>query len=195
MKSRVTLTALATGVFVFFLAGIVMAEDFSADVVSTTKQGTFRGKIFVSQDKVRMEIPESISISRMDKQVVWILMPKEKKYMEQRLDPSMAAVTSEKVSGEIERKLMGRETIDGKMTDKYQVVYKASGKTVTMFQWLAPGLKIPVKTAAADNSWMTEYKNIKTGKQPDALFEIPAGYQKFSPQMPSMKDMLKQLGR
>jgi hypothetical protein len=195
MKNRVKLMALAMGVFIFFLASIVMAEDFSADMVSTTKEGTFEGKIFVSQDKVRMEIPESISITRMDKQVVWILMPVEKMYMEQPYDPSKVVATSEKISGEIERKLLGQETIDGRMTNKYQVVYKENGKTETMFQWLAPGLSIPLKTAAADNSWMMEYKNIKTEKQPDSLFEIPADYQKFSNQMPSMKDMLEQYGR
>lgn len=195
MKNRVKLMSLAMSVFIFLLATIVMAEDFSADIVSTTKEGTFKGKIFVSQDKVRMEISESISITRMDKQVIWILMPVEKIYMEQPFDPGKVVATSEKINGEIERKLIGQETIDGRMTDKYQIVYNANGKTETMFQWLAVGLSIPVKTAAADNSWTTEYKNIKTGKQPDSLFEIPAEYQKFSNQMPSMKDMLEQYGR
>jgi hypothetical protein len=121
-------------------------------------------------------------------------MPKEKMYMEQPFAPGKVTATSEKIDGEIERKLVGQETIDGKMTNKYQIVYNQNGKRETMFQWFAAGLKIPVKTAAADNSWATEYKNIKTGTQPDSLFEIPADYQKLSYEVPSMPDILNRLG-
>lgn len=177
-------------VTVLLAANIVFAAEMSADMNSTSAGHTFRGKIFISGDKVRMENPETISISRMDKKVVWILMPKNMTYMEQPFDPSSSVATSSKVSGEIERKFIAKENIDGRLTDKYQVVYNTGGKKETMFQWIAPGLNIPVKTAAADNSWVIEYKNIKTSKQPDSLFEVPAGYQKFSYQMPSMQDVL-----
>ena len=194
MKGRVKLISLIIGVFILSCAAMSMAEDFSADMISTSRGGIFRGKIFVSQDKVRMESPQSITITRIDKKVMWILMPQEKTYMEQALDPTKIAATSEKVNGEIERKLIGQETIDGRATKKYEVVYNQNGNRVTMFQWLADGLKIPVKLAAGDNSWTMEYKNIKTGKQPDALFEVPADYQKFSVQMPSMKNVLEGLG-
>ena len=195
MKNRVKLISLVISVFILFLATIVLAEDFSADMINTTKGGIFKGKIFISKDKTRMETLEGITITRMDKKVVWILMPKDKMYMEQPFDPSKAVASSEKVSGEIERKLIGQEIIDGKMTNKYQIVYNQNGKRETIFQWLAVGLKIPVKTAAGDNSWIMEYKNIKTGKQSDALFEVPADYQKFSYQRPSVKDILKGLVR
>jgi hypothetical protein len=80
--------------------------------------------------------------------------------------------------------------LDGRMTDKYQVTYQDGRLKQTVLQWLAPGIAIPVKTAAVDNSWSMEYKNIKIGRQPDALFELPADYQNMSVQMPSMKDLL-----
>jgi hypothetical protein len=64
-----------------------------------------------------------------------------------------------------------------------------------MYQWISKGIAMPVKMAAVDNSWIVEYKNIKTGKQPDSLFEIPAGYQSFAMGKPSMKDLFKGLGR
>jgi hypothetical protein len=140
---------------------------------------------------MRMETQESISISRMDKKVVWILMPKDRMYMEQPFDPAQAVATAEKMVGEIERKLVGQEMVDGKMASKYQVVYSINGRRETMFQWFVSGFKMPVKSAAVDNSWTMEYKNIKTGKQPDSLFEVPAGYEKFSTQMPTMKDIFK----
>ncbi len=190
MKNKTRLVALAPGFFVLFLTGLTLAEDFSADMISTSQAGVSKGKMFISNDKVRMEVPEAITISRKDKGVVWILIPQEKMYMEQALDPNKAVSTSEKIEGEIERKLVGKEMADGRMADKYQITYDVTGRRVTIFQWLVPGLMLPVKTAAADNSWVMEYKNIKTGKQPDSLFEIPAGYQKFSYEMPSMKDVL-----
>jgi len=195
MKNRVRLISLVTVVFILFLAAVVLAEDFSADMINTTKSGIFKGKIFISNDRVRMDTPEGITITRMDRKVIWILMPKEKMYMEQPFDPSKAAATSEKIDGEIERKLIGQEMIDARLTSKYQVVYNENGKRTTIFQWIAGDLKIPVKTAAGDNSWTMEYKNIKRGRQPETLFEIPAGYQEFSYQKPSMKNILKGLIR
>jgi hypothetical protein len=195
MKNKMKLISLATGICILLSATLALAKDFSADMINKTKAGISQGKIFVSKDKTRMETPESISITRMDKKVVWILMPKEKKYMEQAFDPAKAAATSEKVNGEIERKLLGQEVIDGRKTDKYQVTYTQNRKKETMLQWIASGLAMPVKMAAVDNSWTMEYKNIKTGKQADSLFEVPAGYEKFSVAMPSIKNMFKGLVR
>jgi len=195
MGKRVGLISLVGVVFVLCLVTMVLAEDFSADMISTNQGMVFKGKIFSGQDKIRMEVPGSITIVRMDRQVMWLLMPKEKMYMEQPVDPTKAAATSDKVSGEIERKLVGKESIDGRMTDKYQIVYNQNGKKQTLFQWFTAGLSVPIKTAAADNSWVTEYKNIKTDRQPDALFEVPADYQKLSNPMGPMKDMLEKFGK
>lgn len=169
------------------------AEEFSADMVSLGKGGTFRGKIFMAKDKIRMEMAENVTITRMDKKVVWVLMPKEKMYMEQpfQFDPSVAA--TDKIPGEVERTLVGKEQVSGQMANKYRIVYRQNARQETIYQWLVPGIDIPVKTSAADGSWTMEYKNIKMGRQPDSLFELPAGYQKFSCQMPSMKGILEQM--
>jgi hypothetical protein len=191
MKNRIKRVALCAAIISFLFASRAMAADFSADMINTVSGKVMKGKIYISQDKTRMEMQEGITISRMDKKVVWILMPKDKMYMEQAFDPSKAPATSEKVNGEIERKLIGKENIDGRSTDKYQVTYTQNRKKESMFQWISPGIAMPVKMAALDNSWVMEYKNIKTGKQGDSLFEVPAGYQKFSMGMPSMKDMFK----
>jgi hypothetical protein len=172
-----------------------LAEDFSADMVNTVKGKIITGKIFISKDKTRMEAAGNTTITRMDKNVVWILMPKDKMYMEQAFDPRTAMATSEKVNGETERKLIGEETLDGRVAKKYQVSYNQNGKKETMFQWVAGGLAMPVKTAAVDGSWAMEYKNIKKDKLADSLFEVPQDYQKFSFQKPSMGNILKGLVR
>lgn len=172
---------------VFLTASTALAAEFSGDMVNTSKAGVVNQKFFISGDKTRMESPQGIAIARLDKKVMWMLMPQQKMYMEMPLDPYRVPATSEKYPGEIERTLMGKETIDGRMTDKYRIVYTAAGIKTTIFQWFAPDIGIPVKTAAEDGSWMMEYKNINMGNQPDSLFELPAGYSKM--EMPSMKDM------
>jgi outer membrane lipoprotein-sorting protein len=190
MKARLWLSVLIIiSLFLSFIA-IALAEDFSADMISRAQGAVSQGKVFITNDKARMEFPGGITITRMDKKVAWILMPEQKMYMEQPLEPTQAPSGSGKVEGETERKLIGKEMVDGKMADKYQVFYNVSGNKGSMFIWLVPGLNMPVKTAAIDNSWSMEYRNIRTDKQPDALFEIPAGYQKFSYNMPSMQDVL-----
>ena len=188
-QNRITSGVLVIVALTFLFGGITFAQDFSADMVSTTKDGVFIGEIFVTKDKTRMEMPQAITITRMDKNIVWILMPEQKMYMEQPLKPENVPATSDKMPGEIERKLMGAETINGKTTNKYRIVYTVGNKKETIFQWITTASGFPIKSAAGDGSWAAEYKNLKTGKQLDSLFEIPAGYQKF--EMPSIPDLYR----
>jgi hypothetical protein len=175
---------------IFLMASAAQAAEFSAEIVFTSKAaGVMKQKLFVGNEKSRMETSGAVTISRLDKKVVWMLMPSEKMYMEHSLDTANIPATSEKFPGEIERTLMGKEPIDGRMTEKYRIVYTAAGTKTTIYLWLDPALDVPIKTEAEDGSWKMEYKNIKTGAQPASLFEIPAGYTKM--EMPSMKDMMK----
>ncbi|MFA5146034.1 MAG: hypothetical protein WC515_01440 [Candidatus Omnitrophota bacterium] len=166
-----------------------LALDFSADMVSTTRAGSFTGKIFAAKDKVRMDMAGAVTITRMDKDVAWVLMPQQNMYMEQKLDPERIAGATEKMPGEMERTLVGKDTVDGKMTDKYLIVYTSKEGRATVFQWIDPVSGIPLKTAAEDGSWSVEYRNLMVGAQDDSLFEIPSGYQKFA--MPDISDMMK----
>ncbi len=178
---------------VFFIFGIVLsaavvyAEDFSADMVSSTPEGSFTAKLYVSGDKSRTEMPEATTISRMDKKIVWMLIPAEKMYMEQPIPPHTAASLQEKVAGEIERTAEGNETVNGRGTTKYRVTFEAGGKRESVFQWIDEAAHIPVKTAAIDGSWSSEFRNMRSGPQDPALFEIPDGYRKMSLGMPDMR--------
>jgi len=69
---------------IFLFGGIAFAQDFSADMVFTIEDEILNGKIFVTEEKQRMEIigdTTIITITRMDKNVVWILMPEQKMYI------------------------------------------------------------------------------------------------------------------
>ena len=188
MQHRIISVVLVVVISIFLFGGIAVAQDFSADMVSTTKAGVSTGKIFVAKEKTRMETLQTIIITRIDKNVVWILMPAQRMYMEQPLKPENVVATTDKMPGEIERKLVGKETVGGKRTDKYRIVYTTADKKETVFQWIAADSGLPIKSAAVDGSWTIEYKNLKTGKQPDTLFEIPTGYQKFSLGVPVMPE-------
>lgn len=172
---------------VLSVAAAANAADFSAEMVSSAPQGSMTAKMYVSGDKSRIEMPGAISINRMDKKTAWMLMPQERMYMEQPLDIHTAVTTQKKLDGEIERTVVGKEALNGRNTTKYRITYEAAGRRDTIFQWIDDVNSFPVKTAAVDGSWWSEFRNITQGPQDSALFEIPAGYKKFS--VPNMKDI------
>jgi hypothetical protein len=167
-------------------SGTALAFEFTADTIMTSKGVKTKGKIYFKADRFRMDMKapeEMIMITRMDKKVIWNVMPREKMYMEMPFTMENKPVVEEKFEGEIERKHVGNETINGHPTKKYLITYKIGNKKEQVYQWLATDINFPVKTASIDGSWIQEYKDIKMGSQPNSLFEIPAGYKKF--QMPA----------
>lgn len=180
---------------ILFTAGLVNAVEFSADTVTKFKGGEeTSGKIYYKPDRFRMEtkvFQDMIVITRLDKKVVWNIMPAEKIYMEMPFDMSNKPKVEEKFEGEIERKEVGRERIDGHPTIKYLITYKADNRKDQVYQWMATDINFPVKTAAVDGSWTQEFRNIKTGSQPGSLFEVPSGYQKMQmPQLPGGMNLM-----
>ncbi len=188
---------------VLFAASSAFAVEFSADTISTFQgDKQLKGKLFFKTDRFRMEMKprndmSMIIITRLDKKVAWNLMPETKMYMEIPFDMKNKPKIDEKYEGEIERKEVGRETIDGHPTIKYLITYKVDNDKHQVYQWLASDIKMPVKTTAVDGSWSQELKNIKMGAQSDSLFEIPGGYQKMQmpqlPMMPGMPGGMKQM--
>lgn len=191
-RNRIKIKFLGLFLMAGFLAVNVFSQDFSADMVSKSQQGSFQGKIFVTKDKSRMEMQGSISISRMDKMIAWVLMPQQKTYMEMALQPqNIVATADNKMPGEIKRELLGQESVEGRDTDKYKITYSDKQASNSVYMWLDKKIKIPVKTEDVNGSWSVTYKNIKTENLDASLFEIPAGYKKMSmPSLPNMKDMM-----
>jgi hypothetical protein len=121
-------------------------------------------------------------------------MPSDKLYMEQPFDARMATNTKEKMDGELERRAEGNEMISGRNATKYRVTFEANGRRESVFQWIDESIHMPVKTAAIDGSWSSEFKNINTGPQDPALFELPDGYNKMSLNMPDMSGAMEAIG-
>ncbi len=168
------------------------ALEFSADTVLTAGGQKMYGKMNAKKDRFRMEITNPqhmITISRMDKNVVWNIMPSEKMYIEMPFNPSTAPKTDVNIEGEIDREHLGSEIIDGHPTKKYLITFKNGNLTQKIHQWLATDINFPIKTADPNKEWIQEYKNVKIGVQSDKLFEVPEGYSKM--QMPTMPGSFK----
>lgn len=187
MRKKIVTAMLFIGSALIF-AGTSMAIEFSADMVMTAEGHKMTGKMFAKGDLSRMEMTSEgqrmITIARSDKKVIWNLMPEENIYMEMPLNPKQMPKTE--IKGEIDRKLVGSETIDGRPTNKYLITYKDGTATEKVYQWWATDINFPVKTVDVNNTWAQEFKNVKVGSQPNSLFEVPKGYQKMQiPGMPS----------
>jgi len=171
-------------------ATLARAQEYSADMESRVGKETMNAKIFVSKDKVRMDMGESLMIIRNDLKVSWMVMPTEKMYMEQPIDMSRAPKVNKNFDGELERVAMGTETVNGQPAEKFKVTYVENGKEVSVYQWLADGM-IPVRIEALDGSYIMDYKNLQIAAQPADLFEPPADFEKM--QMPSL-DLKSMMG-
>ena len=68
--------------------GRSIAEEFSADMINTIGKVTTQSKLYVSGNKIRMDMKEGVMIIRSDKNISWMLMPSDKMYMENPIDMS-----------------------------------------------------------------------------------------------------------
>lgn len=173
---------------VFILSGIGFAAEFSADMVQTREKALNKGKLYVKGGKIRQEITvgrKQIVIVRPDKKLVWTLDPATKIYMvvTQKImrgfdDPAFRAGVK-KIGAP---KRVVKETVNGYLCEKRRWVTKGTPAT-TLTEWVSRQLGIVLKSEMKA-PWATtviEYKNIKVGKVPDSLFEIPKGYKAMTP--------------
>jgi hypothetical protein len=179
--------------FALFCALLVGSRDagaqtsipsFSADEIRTMRKQVTSGKIYASADAVRTEGEskgkKTISIMRLDKKVVWNLMPDQKMYMELPFMGS-ADVASMAKDATIEKDPLGSEQVGAYHCDKYRVKTTYEGKVYTSIEWDAKELNgFAVKKGDEKGAWIIEYQNVHLGPQDPSLFELPAGYQKFS---------------
>lgn len=173
------LTVIAASAVLFSLSSFAFSQEFSSNVITKTKDGIVNGKVYVSKGNIRMEMESAVSIARTDKKIVWMLLPRERIYMEMPMGAENTVTLMNKVPGEISRKLLGTEIIAGRETEKYEVQYQDKDKKQTIHIWLSKDLKFPLKSSNIDGSWNVEYVDVKEGPQAGALFELPADYKKF----------------
>jgi hypothetical protein len=155
--------------------------EFSAEQTVRSGQQSVTGKIYFKADRWRVEMasPEGpkVAIHRLDKIVTWLLLP-NKTYVELPFRIDQTPLVAPKVEGEVQRKLVGKEEVGGRKTEKYEVIVEEKGTRQIVYQWVAPDINFPMKTASADGSRESMYSHVTLGPQPAHLFELPAGYTK-----------------
>jgi outer membrane lipoprotein-sorting protein len=183
---------------VFIESGV--AAEFTADMIQKTQAASFKSQVFVKGEMIRNEMDmkgtQQVSISRLDKGVVWVLMPGQM-YMEMPLSAGGedSLLTDQKKLEEVATKEdLGKEKVNGYACDKYRFTFndKSMG---TMTQWFSKKLNFPIKSVmmGSQGEISTEYKNINEQKLADSLFEVPAGYNKMQMQgMPKMPGAMNQ---
>jgi hypothetical protein len=164
------------------------AAGYSADMVTTGKNGAVsQSKIWVSYSTWAQRLepaaqPNMIIIVRLNQRTVWNIDTKEKRYMEIPLRADLVAnaiATGEKTATEVERTYLLTETVEGYLADKYQLTHVVNNNRMTHFIWLLKDNNLfPIKTQYKDT--VTVFKNLVLEEPAASLFEIPAGYQKFT---------------
>jgi hypothetical protein len=161
--------------------------ELSADMITKGRsEQPHTGKIYIKGEKYRMEMQgqHQYTVFRPDKNVMWLVMPDQKTFMEMPYDPNQKPRAVGTFKGELNRKLVGSESIDNHPTQKYEVILKEGTKTEKFYEWMATDINFPIKKAALDGSWSEEYKNILYSVS-DSLFEVPADFKKIS--VPSIR--------
>jgi hypothetical protein len=163
-------------------------SNFSADVVTTSHGSTHTSKVYSKDGRSRMEMRgegrEMITITRPDKDVVWMLMPATRTYMEMPFNRKRAGISSQMSDPAVQtdKKFIANETVEGHPAKKYHVTVITDGrKEASGFLWEATDMNnFPVKHQTEDGETTTVWKNVKRGGVSDSLFELPAGYRKMS---------------
>lgn len=185
-------------------------EAYTAEVQYAYLEGKMRTDIDMGKTKIGQQHAEVsaqmemlglnrvVTVSRPDKKTSYVIYPGMGAYCEL---PAKSTTGTPVKPPTIERKEIGRETIDGHPCIKYLVtVTDEAGQKQEITAWQATDLNnFPIKTEmkADNNTITTTFKNIKLAKPPAGLFEAPPGCKKYDSvqemMMGSMQDLLKNL--
>ena len=133
-------------------SGWSSAYDLSADTVMIEDGERQDGKIYIKGDKYKIQRDgeSEYIVLRHDRGIMWVVMPNEKMYVQLPLDPKKTPRISEKNPGEISRRLLGTEIIEGHPADKFEITVKEGSRTESFYQWTAKDLNFPIRTTALD---------------------------------------------
>jgi hypothetical protein len=240
-------------VLLFLLSqqGFAATVEFSATAIQTFPQGQSKvAKMNVGSDGIRREYTHNeqtiIEIYRPSKGIQYLVVPQQKIYevaKNQSVDTGLSKSKAKStnpctgMAGE-SCKFLGKEKLNGRVADKWEVRRVAQGKTLKAliwvdvdrgqalrqffpdgstvellqtgtekvgnrntekwvihmtrpdgqsektFQWYDPEIGIIIKEVMP-GGYIRELKDIKLGKQPANIFEVPADYKKVQSAMPA----------
>ncbi len=186
---------------VFFIAGCSkgkeeaapkagMAQEFSATAVSTGGGQTVATKMYVKAGKIRTEVkaaPGTYTIARPDLEKVWMVVTANKSYMEVPFKKEQESnVPAEKTRGEVSRKAVGTETIDGQELAGHFYKKLRPGKVLVVRMYAQGPLKGTVQDAywSDEGSFSAAFRKappaLEAGSKPAAASEPAQNRKKLS---------------
>jgi outer membrane lipoprotein-sorting protein len=188
-------------------AGLGNTKQFTVEMKMSTTSGPSAGesmtmKYFVGENRLRMEMMMDggqeggihISLHDGDQVTSYMLIPQMKMYMKnvggeggmmgEEEGPTLMFGSPDdadhpcKSDPDVTCKKIGSDTFIGRAVDKYLVTDLEDGTPSESTIWFDRELLFPVKIE--DSEGIMEAVSIEEGKQPDKLFEIPAGYREMS---------------
>jgi hypothetical protein len=182
--------------YIVSFSACAFSLSFSADQYQVTKikntpemsmvrsmtggQTTKQGKYYYDNGRSRYEDDKSIMIGRADELKIWTFDKGEKTYSEIVMT-DQDVVRSQKGVKELNVKSVqvGEEKINGVLCRKMKTTSKLSEKP--SYSWVAKEDKRVSMKTLLDTPYSygsIEMKNVKFGRQPQSLFQIPKGYTK-----------------
>lgn len=157
--------------------------EFSAQMVIKDGGKILHGKIFFQNGKMRQEFQDewgqTITIVHPDKKIIWVVLPQNKTYLEVNLNDRYSGQFIQMPPDALEKRLLGTETVNGFLADKYEVTVRKGEKGVErQTLWMARQLGVPIKVWVKSENFSIEYRNIKEGTVADRLFDPPPGFKK-----------------
>jgi len=141
----------------------VSGRDFPAGSATTLKQAG---------------MSRIISVFRPEKKATFMIYPGVQSYQVVPLEPAEAAASEKDLK--LEKKELGRETLDGHACVKNQVVVKRGQERVlTAVTWNAADLRefpVQIELKEKQNTVRLRFSRIQFAPPAAAQFEVPAGY-------------------
>jgi hypothetical protein len=208
MATRLIMPLVVVGALLLAAGTVTAAEEklnveYSADQVIEAEDGAIKSRIFYTPTKERREMNQGgqnmIMITRHDKKVAWTVMPEEQMYMEMGMKPS--ADKTDLSAYKIEQTSVGQEMLNGVNMNKSKIIMThSSGSKMGGFMWMTKeGIMAKIDAISVEKGSKDRFKmeqtNIKVGKQPADLFELPRGVEKMDMGGMGMDMMKGMIGR
>lgn len=155
--------------------------DFSCELITTTPDSKVTAFLALKGKRMRMDMEAEgrkvVWVADSDAKTAVMYSPEEKTGMKFPIDQfqtQTAEVESpdDVVTKHPEGKIVGEETIDGRLCTVYE--YKDADTTGRVWIWKDKGFPLKVVATTQAGTSTVEYKNITLGGVDDKIFEIPA---------------------
>jgi hypothetical protein len=168
---------------VLAVPGVAWGAEFSAMMMVKDAGKVMPGKVYVHDGKMRQEFSDekgqTITIVRPDLKVVYVILPRQRAYIEMPLTHKLPGQFIQIPPGALGRRQVGQERVNGYDTEKYEVSVPVGRNLEKQTFWVAAKLGLPIKMECREREFSLEYKSIREEKVPDRLFALPPGLQKL----------------